>query len=298
MIDGLREEDIGTLLEECHEKLDDVDACLIAISEDSPKRSGEWVNRLFRGFHSVKGAAAYLEHGPLTKLSHATESVLAEVRDGTIKLSNEHIELLLSSSDRMREMVANGQLRKDVEFGKELEGLNSILLKQPQPAQPPAAVARMTLRPSLAPHLRPLRVLAVEDDFSSRIVLQGLLSKYGECHIAVNGKEAVEAFRLMRSAGQSYDLICLDIRMPEMDGQEALELIRTLEGGEGAQFPGVRIFMTTSIGNIKTVIASFKALCDAYLIKPVDGRALEEHLRSFRLIGDQATVRPRQPVFS
>jgi two-component system chemotaxis response regulator CheY len=143
-----------------------------------------------------------------------------------------------------------------------------------------------------------LRVLVVEDDFSSRLVLQGLLAKYGECHIAVNGKEAVEAFRTMREAGQAYDLICLDVRMPEMDGQQALEFIRDLEGGESAQRPGVRIFMTTSIRNIKTVVASFKALCDAYLIKPIDGRELQEHLRSFNLIGRQAAVRAEEVVLS
>lgn len=74
--------------------------------------------------------------------------------------------------------------------------------------------------------------------------------------------------------------------MPEMDGQEALELVRTLEGGENAPVPGVRVFMTTSISNMKRVIASFKALCDAYLIKPIDGRDLESRLRLFQLIGE------------
>ena len=44
-----------------------------------------------------------------------------------------------------------------------------------------------------------------------------------ECHIAVNGREAVDAFRLARASERSYDLICMDIMMPEMDGQAVLK---------------------------------------------------------------------------
>jgi two-component system chemotaxis response regulator CheY len=131
-----------------------------------------------------------------------------------------------------------------------------------------------------------LRVLMAEDDFTSRVVLQGLLSRYGECHIAVNGKEAVEAFQAARQAGQAYDLICMDINMPEMDGQEAVKEIRAIEGADRVhKSSGVRIFMTTGIQDIKTVVASFKALCDAYLFKPIDGAKLEEHLYDFGLTG-------------
>ena len=43
-----------------------------------------------------------------------------------------------------------------------------------------------------------MKTLIVEDDFTSRLLLQASLSAYGECHIAVNGKEAVEAFRTAR----------------------------------------------------------------------------------------------------
>ena len=70
-----------------------------------------------------------------------------------------------------------------------------------------------------------LRILLAEDDFTSRLLLQTFLSRYGECHIAVNGREAVAAFRLALEQGQRYDLICMDIMMPEMDGGEAVREI-------------------------------------------------------------------------
>ena len=59
-----------------------------------------------------------------------------------------------------------------------------------------------------------MRTLIVEDDFTSRLLLQTILAKYGECHIAINGKEAVDAFRLSKQNRNSYDLICMDIMMP------------------------------------------------------------------------------------
>jgi two-component system chemotaxis response regulator CheY len=275
---NLLEPEIKTLLEECQEKLDEIESDLVALGGGGPQRLRALATRVFRGVHSVKAAADYLDHDPLKQLSQAAESVLTEVRDGNIAPSRAHIDLLLSAADRMRLMVAKGQLQPNVKFSQELEKLNALLSG---PGIPPAAKAQLLADP---PHLRRLRVLVVEDDFSSRLVLQGLLSKYGECHIAVNGREAVEAFRGALASGKNYDLICMDVNMPEMDGREALELIREIELTELGHSSEVRIFMTTAIRDIKTVMASFKAICDAYLLKPIDGRNLEEHLKSFRLI--------------
>ena len=74
-----------------------------------------------------------------------------------------------------------------------------------------------------------MKTLVVEDDLVSRQLLQTILSRYGECNVAVNGKEALSAFSLAWKALQPYDLICLDVMMPEMDGQETLRQIRKIE---------------------------------------------------------------------
>ena len=68
-----------------------------------------------------------------------------------------------------------------------------------------------------------IKTLIVEDDFACRKALQIFLSEYGNCFIAVNGCEAVEAVRQALDEDQPYDLICLDIMMPEMDGHERSE---------------------------------------------------------------------------
>lgn len=66
-----------------------------------------------------------------------------------------------------------------------------------------------------------MKILIVEDDYASRRFLNKLLSDYGECDITVNGKEAVDAFMLSCLDEAPYQLICLDIMMPELDGIKA-----------------------------------------------------------------------------
>ena len=130
-----------------------------------------------------------------------------------------------------------------------------------------------------------MKTLIVEDDFTSRLFLQTFLSRYGDCHMAVNGKEAVEAFRLATENGSPYHLICMDIMMPEMDGQEAVRQVRALEEARGVLSPhGAKIVMTTAVNEMKEVFRSFQALCDAYLVKPINTAELLSQLRSLRLI--------------
>ena len=130
-----------------------------------------------------------------------------------------------------------------------------------------------------------MRTLIVEDDFTSRLLLQSFLSQYGECHIAVNGREAVSAFRASRENGQAYDLICMDIMMPEMDGQTAVREIRAAEEAGGVLSTyGVKIIMTTALDDVKNVVESFQSLCDAYLFKPIDKEKLLNQLRDLCLV--------------
>lgn len=132
-----------------------------------------------------------------------------------------------------------------------------------------------------------MRTLIVEDDFTCRLLLQKFLARYGECHVAANGKEAVEAFRLALQNGARYDLICMDIMMPEKDGQAALREIRLLEEEDNvSSTSGAKIIMITALDDMKNVVASFKSLCDAYLFKPIDTIALQKHLKSLALVPD------------
>ena len=130
-----------------------------------------------------------------------------------------------------------------------------------------------------------MKTLIVEDDFTSRLLLQEILKRFGEIHIAVNGKEAVAAVQAAMETGAPYDLICLDIMMPEMDGREALKQIRGMEEGRGIiSTRGAKIFMTTALDQMTNVMEAFYGLCDAYLYKPIAKAELLEQLQAFRLI--------------
>jgi two-component system, chemotaxis family, chemotaxis protein CheY len=131
-----------------------------------------------------------------------------------------------------------------------------------------------------------MKTLIVEDDFISRRILKEILSPYGECDIAIDGEEAVQAFRLALDESASYDLVCMDIMMPNMDGQEALKLIRALEkerGESGAK--ETKVIMTTALGDPRSVVEAFyKGGATSYLVKPISKQKLLQELRNFGLI--------------
>lgn len=97
-----------------------------------------------------------------------------------------------------------------------------------------------------------MRVLIVEDDFTSRLMIQKILQPYGEVHIAVDGDEALEAFQLAWQEQAPYELICLDIMLPKMDGQEVLKQIRNLESQRGiGGRDSVKIIMISALSDKK-----------------------------------------------
>jgi two-component system chemotaxis response regulator CheY len=128
-------------------------------------------------------------------------------------------------------------------------------------------------------------MLIVEDDFASRLFMQEILKKYGASHVAINGREAVEAVRLALEADEPYDLICLDIMMPEMDGQQALKEIRALEEAKGTiPAAGAKIVMTTADTDRETVLEAIRGRCDHFLTKPIQKAKLLKELRNMALI--------------
>jgi len=131
-----------------------------------------------------------------------------------------------------------------------------------------------------------MRSLIVDDDFTNRLVLQSILSQHGKCQVAVNGRDAVNAFRKAADTGLCYDLVCMDISMPEMDGFTAVKQIRDLEDARGIlSNAGTRIIMTTASDDTKDIFRSVRESCNGYLVKPVSTSQLLDRLRLLGLIG-------------
>jgi two-component system chemotaxis response regulator CheY len=130
-----------------------------------------------------------------------------------------------------------------------------------------------------------MKTLIVEDELTSRVVLREILKRFGPPHVALNGAEAVRAVREALEASEPFDLICLDIMMPEMDGHEALKRIRQLEGEAGLPSEKrAKVIMTTAHSDRDNVLEAIRGQCDYFLVKPIDGKALLEELRRFGLI--------------
>ena len=130
-----------------------------------------------------------------------------------------------------------------------------------------------------------MKVLIAEDDFASRKFMLRFFEKYGECDVTVDGKEAVEAYKMAIECGEPYDLICLDIMMPEMDGDQALKTIRKIEEESGiAEDERVKIVMTTALSETRHVTKAFENGCTAYAGKPINQDKLEAMLKKFKLI--------------
>ena len=130
-----------------------------------------------------------------------------------------------------------------------------------------------------------MKVLIAEDDFVSRKFMLRFFEKYGECDVTVDGKEAVEAYKMAIECGEPYDLICLDIMMPEMDGHQALKTIRKIEEESGvAEDERVKIVMTTALSETRHVTKAFENGCTAYAGKPINQDKLEAMLKKFKLI--------------
>jgi len=130
-----------------------------------------------------------------------------------------------------------------------------------------------------------MKILIAEDDPVSSLLLQTLLQDLFQIreplHTVQNGKEAVAAVQLSLEKEAPYDLICLDLMMPEMNGHEALKEIRALEENRRRS---TRILMVTALTDLPNVITAYRARCDGYLGKPLQKSHLWTELRRLKLL--------------
>ena len=128
-----------------------------------------------------------------------------------------------------------------------------------------------------------MKSLVAEDDATNRKLLQTFLSRYGECDIATDVKEAVSAVSRARENHRSYDLVCMDLRMPQMDGHEAIREIRKQEAAAGVA-KGTKIIVTTMHTDTDSITGAVLGRCNAYLVKPIDIAKLRNELKALGLI--------------
>ncbi|MCM0756282.1 response regulator [Desulfovibrio aminophilus] len=131
-----------------------------------------------------------------------------------------------------------------------------------------------------------MKALIVEDEFTSRRLLENILAPYAEGMSVTNGEEAVAAFASGLAEGKPFDLVCMDIMMPSMDGQQAVRTMRQLESASGVKpADEAKIIMITALDDPKNVVkAYYQGGAAAYLTKPINVREFIDLLRDMGLI--------------
>ena len=130
--------------------------------------------------------------------------------------------------------------------------------------------------PSTAPS-QGLSILVAEDNEINALLMRSLLTRLGHhAVVTTNGEEALESWLAAKSAGAPYDLVLMDIQMPQLDGIETTKRIRSLEAGQpGRQTP---ILALTANTLVEDRYACFEAGMDGFLIKPLDREKLADAL--------------------
>jgi signal transduction histidine kinase/CheY-like chemotaxis protein len=196
----------------------------------------------------------------------------------------ESIIIVLTSSGlrgdaaRCRELGISAYLTKPVKQSSLLDAITTVLgATEPKGAIPPL-VTQHTLRETL---LRPLHILLAEDNAVNRRVALGMLEKRGHTVVPVtNGRQVLAALEADRE--RTFDLVLMDVQMPEMDGIEATAIIREKEKNTGRHIPIIALTAHAMKGDRETCI---NAGMDGYVSKP---------LKTNELIGTmEQLLRPR-----
>ena len=274
------------------------------ILEMEDSHNQELINRIFRAFHTVKGNAAMIGMDDPASLAHEAEDILTKVRSGLLTPDKNMVDVLLKVIDALKQLLEDA--KAEVKSTVDIDGLLNELLaieKKADGTQPLTTSAqsetvgqaqsgvRIDFDESSSDQVETqhgLKILAAEDDGTSRKIIGLMLENYGNVLTVENGEKAVHAVKecFKNDKDNPYDLICMDIMMPELNGMEAVKQIREVERENGVQLVNESIIiMTTALDDPKTVIRSlYKSGATSYLVKPVQKEDLERELKKHSLI--------------
>ncbi len=126
------------------------------------------------------------------------------------------------------------------------------------------------------------KVLVVDDEYLNQKLIRAILKDKYECDTVSNAREAIERYRDRLTLCAPYDLVLLDIAMPDRDGVETLRDIRALEEKRGVMMgDGVPVIMITAYREY--TMPCFTSGCDDYLLKPLNPKDLIDRMEKILL---------------
>lgn len=125
-----------------------------------------------------------------------------------------------------------------------------------------------------------MKILVVDDELVSRKKMGKIMESFGECVTVDSGRAALSDLGAALTKKEPFDLITLDVSMPEMDGVEVLSEIRRMEKERNIpKEMKAKVIMVTAQSDKSTILACIKAGCDNYVVKPFDRPAWQKNLR-------------------
>lgn len=126
-----------------------------------------------------------------------------------------------------------------------------------------------------------MKILVADDELVSRKKLEQIVTQIGDCVATETGGEAITAFEHAWEGGLPFDVIFLDISMPDMSGIDVLKNIRQIEADKGiTRARRARVLMVTSHSDQKIVVSSLEAGCDNFIVKPFNKESVLEKLNN------------------
>ncbi|MDD2670991.1 MAG: HDOD domain-containing protein [Syntrophales bacterium] len=124
-----------------------------------------------------------------------------------------------------------------------------------------------------------MKILVVDDEIVSRKKMEKIMSSFGECAAVDSGPAALREFEAAIDAGEPFNLIALDISMPEMDGTEVLYRLKVLQQEKNIPIEHMPIIIiVTAQSDRDTVVTCIQAGCDSYIVKPFDRNIIASKL--------------------
>ncbi len=123
-----------------------------------------------------------------------------------------------------------------------------------------------------------MKILIVDDEMAALAKMKVLLSGYGDCTLVTNGSQALQQCAKAIQNGAPYDLITIDIQLPEISGIDLLAAVSKLENSHSIP-ASIKIMVTASGTRDNLLKATFKG-CDGFMVKPVKRDTIEEKMAS------------------
>jgi CheY-like chemotaxis protein len=180
---------------------------------------------------------------------------------------------------RCRQLDIAAYLTQPIGPSQLLDSVLTVLSTKARETDPPRLVTRHTLREDQ----RSLRILLAEDNLVNQKLAARLVEKRGHTAVVVSsGREALQALEK-----QKFDLVLMDVQMPEMDGFETTAAIREKEKATGSHLPIIAMTAYAMKGDLERCLT---AGMDKYIAKPIQPRELFEAIEGLVPAGTESRV--------